>query len=157
MAGATRATQVLAKSGKAFTLHTYEYEAGVSNIGQAAADALGEPASRVFKTLMAELDGDPVCVIAPSDSEVSMKKLAAAFGGKSATMMKPEKAEKLTGYVIGGISPLGQRKRVRTVLDDSAFGEDYMYFNGGQRGLQIRMAPLDLVEVLGCMTAVVTA
>lgn len=109
MSKTTRATQVLDKSGISFTVHTYVYQPATERIGIQAAEALGEDPSRVLKTLMAELDGKPVCVIVPSDREVSMKKLAAAFGGKSASMMKPTDAERLTGYHVGGISPFRQR------------------------------------------------
>ncbi|NMA99558.1 MAG: aminoacyl-tRNA deacylase, partial [Phyllobacteriaceae bacterium] len=110
----------------------------------------------VFKTLMLELDGKPVCAIVPSDEEVNMKKLAAALGGKSASMMKPADAERLTGYKVGGISPLGQRKRVPTALDELSLLYDEIYLNGGQRGLQIRMRPADLVAVLDCKVADLT-
>jgi len=110
MSKTTRATQTLAKAGVTFSVHTYDYDPDAERIGLQAAEALGEEPCRVLKTLMAELDGKPVCVVLPSDKEVSMKKLAAAFGGKSAAMMKPADAERLTGYHVGGISPFGQKK-----------------------------------------------
>ena len=102
MAKTTRATQFLDKAGVTYTTATYDYDPNAERIGLQAAEAIGEHPSRVLKTLMAELDGKPVCVVVPSDKEVSMKKLASAFGGKSAAMMKPANAEKLTGGV-GGI------------------------------------------------------
>lgn len=153
MAKATRATQFLGKEKIDFTVHTYDYDPDADSIGLAAADALGEPPSRVLKSLMAEVDGKPVCVVLPSDKEVSMKKLAAAFGCKSANMMKPAQAEKLTGYFVGGISPFGQKKQVPTVLEEAALGEPYVYMNGGQRGLQVRMAPADALKALGGKSA----
>ncbi|MCO6185524.1 Cys-tRNA(Pro) deacylase [Rhizobium sp. L1K21] len=156
MAKATRATQFLAKEGVDFTVHTYEYDPDADSIGLAAAAALGEPPSRVLKSLMAELDGKPVCVVLPSDKEVSMKKLAAALGGKSANMMKPAQAEKLTGYFVGGISPFGQKKTVPTVLEEAALSEPYVYMNGGQRGLQVRMTPQAALKALGGKAASIT-
>ena len=121
-----------------------------------AAEAMGVSPAEVFKTLMAELDGKPVCVIVPSDEEVNMKKLAAALGGKSAQMMKPADAERLTGYKVGGISPLGQRKAVPTALDELATLYDEIFLNGGQRGLQIRIRPADLITALDCVVADLT-
>ncbi len=149
MAKATRATQFLNKEGVDFTVHSYDYDPDADSIGLAAAEALAEPPSRVLKSLMAEVDGKPVCVVLASDREVSMKKLAAAFGGKSANMMKPDKAEKLTGYFVGGISAFGQKKQVPTILDEGALSEPYIYMNGGQRGLQVRLKPADALKALG--------
>ena len=105
MSKTTRATQTLSKAGIAFSVHSYDYDPNAERVGLQAAEALGEDPRRVLKTLMAEVDGKPVCCVVPSDREVSMKKLAAAFGGKSAAMMKPADAERLTGYHVGGISP----------------------------------------------------
>jgi Cys-tRNA(Pro)/Cys-tRNA(Cys) deacylase len=95
-------------------VHTYDYDPNADRIGLQAAEALNEPPERVLKSLMAMVDGKPVCVIVRSDREVSMKKLAAAFGGKSAQMMKPGEAERLSGYKVGGISPFGQTRKLRT-------------------------------------------
>ncbi|MBP0580960.1 Cys-tRNA(Pro) deacylase [Labrys sp. LIt4] len=153
MSKVTRATQMLAKAGVAFSVHSYDYDPDADSIGLQAAEALGEPPSRVLKTLMALVDGKPVCVIVPSDHEVSMKKLAAAFNGKSAQMMKPADAERSTGYKIGGISPFGQMRKVRTAIEEAALGADYVYVNGGQRGLQIRLAPGDAKTVLDATAA----
>jgi Cys-tRNA(Pro)/Cys-tRNA(Cys) deacylase len=143
MSKTTRATQALTKLGVAFTLHSYDYDPDADSIGLQAAQALGAEPSRVLKTLMAEVDGKPVCVIIPSDCEVSMKKLAAAFDGKAARMMRPADAERLTGYHVGGISPFGQKKRVPTAIEAAALGETKVFINGGQRGLQIQLDPND--------------
>jgi Cys-tRNA(Pro)/Cys-tRNA(Cys) deacylase len=157
MSNSTRATQALAKAKVAFTLHQYSYDPDADRIGLQAAEALGEPASRVLKTLIAEVDGKPVCVVVPSDCEVSMKKLAAAVGGKSAAMTRPADAERITGYHVGGISPFGQKKRLPVVIEQAALAEELVYVNGGQRGLQIRLKPADAVAFLGAITAAVVA
>jgi len=141
MSKTTRATQALTQLGIAFTLHAYDYDPDADSIGLQAAAALGAEPRRVLKTLMAEVDGKPVCVIVPSDCEVSMKKLASAFGGKAAKMMRPADAERLTGYHVGGISPFGQKKRVPTAIETAALGEALVFINGGQRGLQIQIDP----------------
>jgi Cys-tRNA(Pro)/Cys-tRNA(Cys) deacylase len=141
MSRSTRATQALSKLGVAFTLHSYDYDPDADSIGLQAAEALGIAPQRMLKTLMAEVDGRPVCVVVPSDREVSMKKLAAAFRGKSARMMRPADAERITGYHVGGISPFGQKKRVRTAMEQSALTQASVFLNGGQRGLQIEIAP----------------
>lgn len=153
MSKTTRATQVLAKSGVQFTVHTYDYDPNAERVGLQAAEALGEEPHRVLKTLMAEVDGKPVCVVVPSDREVSMKKLAATFGGKAANMMKPADAERLTGYHVGGISPFGQKKLVPTAFEEAALAEPLVYMNGGQRGLQVRLAPADAVKALNAKAA----
>ncbi|AWM27365.1 prolyl-tRNA synthetase [Sinorhizobium fredii USDA 205] len=153
MSKTTRATQTLAKAGVAFTVHSYDYDPGAERVGLQAAEALGEDPSRVLKTLMAAVDGKPVCCIVPSDREVSMKKLAAAFGGKSASMMKPADAERLTGYHVGGISPFGQKKLVPTAIEEAALGEALVFINGGQRGLQVRLDPKDAQAVLKAIGA----
>ena len=157
MSKATRATKALEQAGVAFTVHSYDYDSGADKVGLQAAEALGEPPQRVLKTLMALVDGKPVCVIVPSDREVSMKKLAAAFGGKSAQMMKPAEAERLTGYKVGGISPFGQMRRIATAVEEQALAHELVYLNGGQRGLQLRMRPADLVSALNAITAPVIA
>ncbi|MGE0667934.1 MAG: Cys-tRNA(Pro) deacylase [Sphingomonadales bacterium] len=157
MSKTTRATQALVKAGVAFTVHSYDYQPDADRIGLQAAEALGENPSRVLKTLMAEVDGKPVVVVLASDREVSMKKLAALFGGKSARMLKPADAERLTGYVVGGISPFGQKRPFPTAVDEAALAEDLVYMNGGQRGLQVRMKPADAVAVLNARTAAITA
>lgn len=156
MSKSTRATQTLAKLGAAFTLHTYDYDPDAESIGLQAAEALGIAPQRMLKTLMAEVDGKPVCVVVPSDREVSMKKLAAAFRGKSAKMMRPADAERITGYHVGGISPFGQKKRVPTAIEQAALAETTVYLNGGQRGLQIEIAPDAARAALDATAAVLT-
>ena len=106
---------------------------------------------------MAEVDGKAVCVVVPSDREVSMKKLAAAFKGKSANMMKPALAEKATGYVVGGISPFAQKKQVPTVFEAEAMAHERVYMNGGQRGLQVQLAPADAARAANAVIAAVVA
>lgn len=157
MSKTTRATQTLEKLGVRFTLHTYDYDPGAERIGLQAAEAIGAEPHRVLKTLMAEVDGKPVCVVVPSDGEVSMKKLAGIFRGKSAKMMKPADAERLTGYHVGGISPFGQKKRVPTALEQTALRETSVFLNGGQRGLQIEIDPNDASKALGAIVADVLA
>lgn len=153
MSKTTRATEALTKAGIAFTVHTYEYDPNAERIGLQAAEALGEDPSRVLKTLMALADGKPVCVIAPSDCEISMKKLAKAFGAKSAEMMKPADAERVTGYKVGGISPFGQKRPVPTAIEESALVHDLVFINGGQRGLQVRLAPADALKTAAAQAA----
>ncbi len=157
MSRTTRATEALAKAGATFTVHTYDYDPNAERVGMQAAEALGEAPHRVLKTLMAEVDGKPVCVVVPSDREVSMKKLAAAFGGKSANMMKPADAERLTGYVVGGISPFGQKKSVPTAIEATALAEPLVYINGGQRGLQVRLDPKAALAALRAAAAALVA
>ncbi|WP_313197392.1 Cys-tRNA(Pro) deacylase [Rhizobium sp.] len=153
MSKTTRATQTLDRLKIAYTTVSYDYDPNADRIGLQAAEAIGEEPKRVLKTLMAELDGKPICVVVPSDHEVSMKKLASAFGGKSAHMMKPADAERLTGYHVGGISPLGQKKLVPTAIEITALDEPYIFINGGQRGLQIRLLPADAKEALKAIAA----
>lgn len=157
MSKTTRATQALQRAGVAFTVHTYEYDPSAEKVGLQAAEAIGEVPDKVLKTLMAEVDGKPVCVVVPSNCEVSMKKLAAAFGGRSASMMKPADAERLTGYHAGGISPFGQRKAVPTAIEAAALAHERVYINGGQRGLQVRLAPEDARKALNAVAVPVVA
>jgi len=157
MAQGTPATVALRALGIAFELATYDYDPAAERVGLHAAEALGEPASRVLKTLIAQVDGKPVCIVLPSDREASMKKVAAAFGGKSAAMLPVPDAERLTGYKVGGVSPFGQRKKLRTVVDPAAQGEACVYVNGGRRGLQIRLAPVDLIRASGALVAAILA
>jgi Cys-tRNA(Pro)/Cys-tRNA(Cys) deacylase len=157
MSKSTRATMALGAAGAKFEVVAYDYDPDADRIGMQAAESLGVSPSIVLKTLMAEVDGKPVCVVLPSDREVSMKKLAAAFKGKSANMMKPPVAEKVTGYVVGGISPFGQKKAVPTVFEIEAMAHDHVYMNGGQRGLQVRLAPADAVAAAKAITAAVVA
>jgi Cys-tRNA(Pro)/Cys-tRNA(Cys) deacylase len=149
----TQGTLALDKLGIAYELHPYEYDPDAPRIGLHAAESLGIDPSQTFKTLMAEVDGRPVCVVVPSDIEVSMKKLAAMFSGKSAAMMKAPDAERLTGYKVGGIGPFGQKRKVPTALDETAELYDRIYINAGQRGLLLSMAPADAVKAAEMMVA----
>lgn len=153
MSKTTRATLFLKERGAQFTVHSYDYDPDADKVGIQAAEALGERPERVLKTLMALVDSKPVCVVVPSDREVSMKKLAAVFGGKAAQMMKPADAERATGYVVGGISPFGQKKAVPTALEEAALTHDLVYLNGGQRGLQVRLKPTELANLLQAKVA----
>ena len=153
MSKTTPATLALDKAGVAYALATYAYDPGADRIGLQAAQALGAPPGEVLKTLMVKADGKPACVVLASDREVSMKKLAAALGARSAEMMAPADAERMTGYRVGGISPFGQKRAVPTVLDADAAALPAAFLNGGQRGLQVRLAPADLVRVLAATVA----
>jgi len=157
MSKSTRATKMLEKAGVAFTVVAYDYDPNADKVGMQAAEALGETPDKVLKTLMTLIDGKPACVILPSDREVSMKKLAAAFGGKAAEMMKPADAERMTGYKVGGISPFGQMRTVRTAIEEQAMAHALVYMNGGQRGLQVRLAPGDAAKVLNAVVAPIVA
>jgi Cys-tRNA(Pro)/Cys-tRNA(Cys) deacylase len=157
MSKTTAATLALTKAGIAFTHFPYDYDPDAPRIGLQAAEALGKSPEQVFKTLMAEVDGKPVCVVVPSDCEVSMKKLAAAFSGKSANMMKPLDAERLTGFRVGGISPFGQRRKVPTAIDETAELFDEVLINGGQRGLLVGITPTDAVRVADAKLVDLTA
>lgn len=153
MSKATRATRLLEQARIAFTIHEYDYDPDAASVGLQAAEALGESPARVLKTLMTRVDGKPACAILPSDRELSMKKLAQTLGGKSAQMMSPVDAERLTGYKVGGISPFGQMKRVPVALEAGALAHALVYMNGGQRGLQVRLSPGDVVKVLNAVAA----
>ena len=153
MAKRTRATKLLEQAGIAFTAVVYDYDSLARSRGLQAAEALGEPPDRVLKTLLALVDGRPVCVIAPSDRDVSIKRLAVAFDGKSAQMMPPADAERITGYKIGGISPFGQSRQLPTVIDIRALSHPLVYVNGGLRGLQLQLDPACIARLLSAGTA----
>ncbi len=157
MAKSTPATLALEKAGVAFTLHEYDYDPSATRIGMQAAEALGIEPARLLKTLMARVtsteSGDVVCVLAPSDREVNLKKLAAAAGAKSASMLGAAEAERITGYHVGGISPFGQKKRARVFIEQSALAFPRIVCNGGRRGLQVELAPADAVRVLQATAA----
>jgi Cys-tRNA(Pro)/Cys-tRNA(Cys) deacylase len=149
----TPATVAATRAGVAFTLHPYETGGGEESYGEAAADALGVPHDRLFKTLVTEVDGDLTVAVVPVSATLDLKALAGAAGGKRAAMADPAAAERVTGYVRGGISPLGQRKRLPTVVDSSASEFSTIYVSAGRRGLQIELAPADLVTLTGATTA----
>lgn len=151
----TPAVALLERDGAAHTLHPYEHDptSGLS-YGLEAAAAIGVAPEQVFKTLLAVVDGRPLVVgIVPVDRQLDLKALARAVGGKKATMAEPAAAERATGYVVGGISPLGQKQRHRTVLDESALAFDVVYVSGGRRGLDVGLSPADLLRLTGGATA----
>jgi Cys-tRNA(Pro)/Cys-tRNA(Cys) deacylase len=151
MAGrSTRATEALDRVAATYQLHRYEVTEKVGEgYGEAVAEALGMPGARVFKTLVAEVDGELVVAVIPVDRRLSTKKLAQAVGGKHCSLASPAAAERATGYVTGGISPFGQRKKLRLILDSSASGFETVAVSGGRRGIQIELAPETVLEVSG--------
>ena len=153
MAKTTPATLALHKAGVAFELHSYDYDPDATGIGLQAAQALGADPARVLKTLMTLVDGRPVCVVLASDREIAMKVLAATLGAKSAQMMRPADAERLTGYRVGGLSPFGQKRAAATVIDEAVLAQAQVFVNGGQRGLQMALATQDLISALGAQVA----
>ncbi|WP_329130789.1 Cys-tRNA(Pro) deacylase [Streptomyces sp. NBC_01476] len=154
--GGTPATVALEKAGVAFTVHAYEHDpaAGLS-YGEEAARALGTAPERVFKTLVAEVDGALTVAVVPVSATLDLKALAAAAGGKRAAMADPAAAERTTGYVLGGISPLGQRRRLPTVVDASAPAFPTVFVSAGKRGLELELAPADLTTLTGATTAAI--
>jgi Cys-tRNA(Pro)/Cys-tRNA(Cys) deacylase len=142
MSTATPATRALDKAGIAYEVLEYDYVAGQDKIGLHAAAAIGADPASVLKTLMVEVDGKPVCTAIPSNRNLSMKKVAQAFKGKSAQMMDPAKAERLTGFRTGGISPFGQKRSVPTAFHAPALMEQIV-LNGGKRGMMVRLAAAD--------------
>ncbi|GAA2380147.1 Cys-tRNA(Pro)/Cys-tRNA(Cys) deacylase [Catellatospora methionotrophica] len=149
----TPATALLTKQKVKHTLHSYEVSPDSPNYGALVADAIGADPARVFKTLVTEVDGALTVAVVPVTGEIDLKALAAAAGGKKAAMADRDLAEKTTGYVRGGISPLGQRKRLPTVIDQSALDGDLIYVSAGKRGLQLRLAPADLVRLTSATLA----
>ncbi len=157
MSRTTPATLALDRAGVSYALATYDYDPNADRIGLQAAEALGVPPGEVLKTLIVRADGKPACVVLASDREVSMKKLAAALHAKTAEMMPPADAERITGYRVGGVSPFGQKKRLPTVLDAGAALLDQAFMHGGQRGLQLRLGPADAVRLLDAIVAEIAA
>ena len=153
----TPALVALQRAGIAHTVHTYDHDPSRQDYGLEAAEALALPPASVFKTLLADVDGSPVVAIVPVTGMLDLKALAAARGGKRARMMEVAAAERLTGYVAGGISPLGQRKALPTVIDVSAGALPTIYVSGGQRGLDIGVAPQDLLQLTDAAYAPIVA
>ena len=151
--GGTPATLALTAAGIAFELHHYEHDPRAASYGLEAAHALGVEPARVFKTLMANLDGTLVTGIVPVAGQLDLKALARALGGSRAAMAEVGAAERATGYVAGGISPVGQKKRHRTVLDESAGEHSTIFVSGGRRGLDLEVTPADLVAITEAITA----
>ncbi|MGN9802371.1 Cys-tRNA(Pro) deacylase [Micromonospora sp. L32] len=158
MAGqGTPATALLAKRKIRHSTHPYDVSPDAPNYGALVAEALGVPPERVFKSLVTEVDGGLTVAVVPVTGELDLKALAAAVGGKRATMADRAAAERATGYVRGGISPLGQRRRLPTVLDSSALAYDTIYVSAGRRGLQLQLAPADLVALTDATIAALAA
>jgi Cys-tRNA(Pro)/Cys-tRNA(Cys) deacylase len=149
----TPATTALAQAGATYVLHPYDHDPSAQAYGEEAADALGLPYGRIFKTLVAEVEGGLAVAVVPVAGKLDLKAFAAALKSKRAAMAEAAKVERVTGYVVGGISPLGQRKRLPTVLDDSALGFETIYFSAGRRGLQIETDPRELVRLTQAITA----
>ncbi|MEU9729913.1 Cys-tRNA(Pro) deacylase [Streptomyces sp. NPDC048002] len=145
--GGTPATVALTAAGVPFTTHAYEHDPSHPSYGEEAAQAMGVSPDRVFKTLVAEVDGKLTVAVVPVAGQLDLKALATAAGGKRAVMADPTLAERTTGYVRGGISPLGQRKRLPTVLDVSATAHATICVSAGRRGLEIELSPTDLATL----------
>lgn len=155
--GGTPATVALERAGVAFTVHEFEHDPAERNYGRAAAEALGVEEARVFKTLLASVDGIPAVAVVPVAGQLALKQLAGALGKKRAEMLDPQVAERITGYVVGGISPFGQKKRIPTVLDESARAYETIFVSGGKRGMDLEVAPTDLLLVLDAIMAPISA
>ncbi|MFG2821332.1 Cys-tRNA(Pro) deacylase [Kitasatospora sp. NPDC048365] len=153
--GGTPATVALEAAGVAFTVHAYDHDPGAASYGGEAAEVLGIPAQRVFKTLVADVDGALTVGVVPVSGQLDLKALAAAVGGKRAAMADPAAAERSSGYVLGGISPLGQRRALPTVVDASALDHPTVFVSAGRRGLEVELAPAELVRLTGARTAAI--
>ena len=154
MAGrGTAATALLEREGIPFTVHTYAHDPKRESYGSEGSEALGVPADRVLKTLVASVDGALAVGVLPVSAQLDLKALAALVGGKKAVMADQAAAERATGYVAGGISPVGQRKRLPVVIDSTAMEYPTVFCSGGRRGLEIELAPADLVRAAGATVA----
>jgi Cys-tRNA(Pro)/Cys-tRNA(Cys) deacylase len=149
----TPAIVALTKAGITFTVREYRHDPAASSYGEEAANALGVPAERVFKTLVADVDGALTVAVVPVSGELDLKALAHAVGGKRAAMADPTAASRSTGYVLGGISPIGQKRRLPTVVDDSASNHPTVLVSAGKRGLEVELAAADLVQITGATLA----
>lgn len=149
----TRATKELTRLSVPHTVHPYQHRDSAGAYGPEAAAALGVPPGQVFKTLVASVDGQLTVAVVPVDGQLSLKALADAVGGKKAEMAKPDEAARATGYVVGGISPIAQRRRLPVVIDATALDWAAVYCSAGQRGLQVQLAPADLVRATGALVA----
>jgi Cys-tRNA(Pro)/Cys-tRNA(Cys) deacylase len=153
VSASTPAFAALSSAGIRFTPHAYEHHPRSESFGQEAADALGVDPARVFKTLLVDVDGELCVGVVPVTGSLDLKALAAALGGKKATMADVTRAERATGYVVGGISPLGQKRRHRTVIDLSADDWDTIHVSAGRRGLEAELAPADLASLTDAVMA----
>ncbi len=147
----------LRAAGIDHSIHEYERGDDLHDFGREAADALGLEHDRVFKTLVVVVDDELAVAVVPVSCQLSMKRVATALGAKKATMCDAARAERSSGYIVGGISPIGHRKPLRTVIDETADLFDTVYVSGGRRGLDIGLAPSDLVAVLDAAVAPITA
>ena len=145
--GGTPATVALTRAGIEFTLHEYAHDPRASSYGLEAAEALGLDPTRVFKTLMASVDGALAVAVVPVSGQLDLKALARALGGSRASMADQRAAERATGYVAGGISPIGQKRHHPTVVDNSALDHPTIYVSAGRRGLDLEISPADLVRI----------
>lgn len=155
-ARSTAAFTALTEAGIEFTAHSYEHDPRASSFGAEAAEALGVDAARVFKTLVVDLDGSLVVAVVPVSGSLDLKAVAAALGGRRAQMANPQAAQRATGYVLGGISPFGQRRRHRTVVDASAELHPTVFVSAGRRGLEAEVTPQDLIVVTGAVVDAVS-
>ena len=156
MATGTPATALLTREGIAFTLHPYEHDPRAQAYGDEAAAALGVDPEQIFKTLIASVDGAALaCAVVPVASRLDLKAFAAALGGKRAELADPAAAARATGYVVGGISPIGQKTRLATVVDETAQLFDTVYVSAGKRGLQVQLTPADLLRATGARYAAI--
>jgi len=153
----TPAVDALEAAGIAFSVHEYVHDPAVKNFGLEAATALGLDPDQVFKTLLVTADGGQAVAIVPVSCTLSLKAVGAALGRKRVEMCDPAVAQRVTGYVLGGISPFGQRKQLPTVVDETCELFDTVYVSGGRRGLDLGVAPADLVRVLGAVLADIAA
>lgn len=151
----TPATVALTRAGVAFEARSYEHDPSAPSYGLEAAEALGVPSERVFKTLLVQGEAGLAVGIVPVDRQLDLKAVAAALGAKKVVMADPTAAERSTGYVVGGISPIGQKRALPTVLDDSALAHETVLVSGGRRGLDLEVAPADLVAVTRATTAAI--
>ena len=151
----TPATAALAAAGVPFALHPYAHNPSATSYGTEAAEALGIAPEKVFKTLMVEVEGQLAVGVVPVSGSLDLKAFAAALGAKKASMADPAAAERRTGYVLGGISPLGQRQSSPTVVDSSALAFETMLVSGGKRGLDVELAPADLIRLTSAVTAAI--
>lgn len=151
--GGTPATVALTAAGIDFTAHPYEHDPRADSYGLEAATALGIDPDRVYKTLLAEVDGRLTVAVVPVSGSLDLKALARATGGSRASMADPAAAERSTGMVLGGISPVGQRRPLPTVVDETVQLWETVLVSGGRRGLDIELAPADLVTVTGAVLA----
>jgi Cys-tRNA(Pro)/Cys-tRNA(Cys) deacylase len=151
----TPATVALTRAKVEFSTHTYEHDPAAKSYGLEAAEALGLAPEQVFKTLLVEVDGKLTVGVVPVAKQLDLKAIAAAAGGKKAVMADPAAAERTTGYVVGGISPIGQKRALPTVVDGTATDHPTVYVSGGRRGLDIGLSPADLIAVTNARTAAI--